>query len=99
MSRTHNRVTYLIETELESSSGRRQARVSDISLGGCFVDSIVSVSVGESMTCTIPAPDGEKLQVDGRVAYTMPGCGFGLNFIGLGEEDIRILGRIIASHG
>jgi hypothetical protein len=95
MNRTHERVTYLIETVLEAASGRREARISDLSPGGCYVDSIMAMSSDEKVVFTIPMPDGARLRINGRVAYTLPGCGFGVNFTDLTEDDSQAINRLI----
>lgn len=97
MDRKHERVTYLIETVLESASGKREARISDLSLGGCYVDSIVAVHNDEPVIFTIPMPEGSVLRVNGRVAYTLPGCGFGVNFVDLQDSDRQEIEQLISA--
>jgi Tfp pilus assembly protein PilZ len=80
MPRQHERNSYLTEIVLESASGKRQARISDICPGGCFVDTLTNVREGEEvlMSCTLET--GHQLNVKGRVAYVMQGFGFGVSF-------------------
>jgi Tfp pilus assembly protein PilZ len=80
MPRQHERTSYLTEITLESASGKRQARISDISSGGCFVDTLTNVREGEEILMTGTFPDGSGLNVRGRVAYVMNGFGFGVSF-------------------
>src|SRR2546423_879895 len=98
MARKHDRTAILLEIVLEFSSGARGARVSDLSLGGCFVDSISSVNVGETV--------GFKLRTDdkwqdmlGEIAYILPGMGFGLHFKDLSDEQKQVLTEIILTNG
>ena len=51
--REHERKQLFAETTLEFSSGKYEARISDISLGGCYVDSIASVVEGEIITLSL----------------------------------------------
>ena len=99
MNRLHERVDYLTETHIKYSSGRQQARISDVSLGGCFVDSIVHVREGEPISISVPIPDGRTLRLNGRVAYTMNGGGFGVDFTDLNDDDVSGLNALIATNG
>ena len=93
--REHERKQFFGELLLEFTSGRRKARISDISLGGCYVDSIASVIEGETIRLIITIPSGESIQFAGEVAYVLPGLGFGVRFIGLNEERTSFLDKII----
>ncbi len=42
MPRKEERVPFLMEILLESASGKREARISDIGPEGCYIDSIVT---------------------------------------------------------
>lgn len=80
MPRQHERTQYFTEISLECASGKRQARISDISLGGCFVDTITNVCEGEEVKLSGELGSGEHLDVKGKVAYVMNGFGFGVAF-------------------
>lgn len=41
------RVSLPLEAHCEGLSGKYVARLSDVSLGGCYVESLASVAVGE----------------------------------------------------
>ena len=95
MPRTHERKNFVAQIVLESASGRREARVSDISIGGCYVDSILSVSVGEEVSFDLVHPNGGRLPFTAEVAYHFDGIGFGVRFTNLNEEQKLFLERII----
>jgi hypothetical protein len=99
MPRKHERVTLSLEAISESSSGKREARVSDLSMGGCYVDSIVTVPVGETVIVSIRMPTGEWMRLSGDVTYCFPGIGFGLRFHELMDHDRSLLERVIRSLG
>jgi hypothetical protein len=99
MPRKNDRITYLKEIELEFASGRRSARVSDISIGGCYIDTIAQVPVGEEMTLDLAATDGEMMPFRGRIAYVLDGFGFGVEFIDLNDEQRSFLTRVLSSAG
>lgn len=100
MSRQFERVTVSLEIVLELSSGRREARVSDLSSGGCFVDTIVDVPQGATIQFALKMPDGEWLNMTGEISHSFPGVGFGLNFMLPIKEDHRTaIYRVILQNG
>ena len=99
MPREQERVTYLIEIVLECASGKREARISDLSPGGCYIDSIVAVQEGEPVGFSLNSPDGETLPFTGEIAYVLDGFGFGVKFTGLTDEHKTFLDQVIKAHG
>ena len=99
MPRQEERKSYLEEVELNFASGKRLARVSDISMGGCYVDSIAAIPVGELLTLGIARNDEGITELSGKVAYVLEGFGFGVQFIGLTENQTKFLKEITDSHG
>lgn len=61
-------------------SSRHEARVDDVSLGGCFVNTYTQVELGEYINLEIQLPSGEWLPVRGQVVSYQPGVGFGIAF-------------------
>ena len=80
MPRQHERTQYFTEISLESASGKRSARISDVSLGGCFVDTLTNVCEGEEVHLIGDVGDSGHLDIRGKVAYVMNGFGFGVAF-------------------
>ena len=95
MPREHERLVRLIEVALESASGRRSVRISDVSLGGCFIETISQLSEGERARFEIKTPEGQTIGFDGIVAYSMQGVGFGLKFDELSPEQEDFLRRVV----
>src|SRR6476620_1360387 len=95
MPRKHERTSYLNEVMLEWSSGKREARISDLSLGGCFVDTIVTIRPGDDVVVRVSSKDGESLVLNGKVAYVMDGFGFGMSFIDLTDDAKNSLKQIL----
>lgn len=96
MPREEDRVAFLEEIELDFSSGKRLARISDISNGGCYVDSIVSVPVGEPVAFVFTRPGASDTRFTGTVAYILDGFGFGIQFRDLSDEAQNLLNKIIS---
>jgi hypothetical protein len=99
MPRQFERVSVSFEITLESSSGKRSARISDLSMAGCFIDTILDAAEGEQMNFDVKLPTGEPVQLSGKVTYAMPRIGFGIHFDELSEEKKQLLKQIILAYG
>ena len=84
--RTEPRIPVNLDVIWEASAGLYGARTSDLSLGGCFVDSVGRVVEGERIKFKMILPHGEWVQIEGIVAYQYPMVGFGVRFINMTEE-------------
>lgn len=93
--RRDQRVSLPLEAHCEGLSGKYSARLSDISLGGCYVESIALVTTGESIHFEIQLPTGRWLPLKGEVAYHHPNLGFGIRFIELSDLQREMLAYII----
>jgi hypothetical protein len=61
-------------------SGLRDCRITDVSAGGCFVDSVGSPDVGSHFTIAVTL-DGQTYDVPAEVAYVDRIQGFGASFL------------------
>jgi hypothetical protein len=95
--RTSERKTILLEAKWESMSRRHEARIDDVSLGGCFVNTYAQVEPQEEVNLEIQLPSGEWLPLRGRVASYQPGVGFGIAFTSLSEKETAALKELIRS--
>ena len=99
MPRKHERVPLSLEAISEASSGRHEARVSDLSMGGCYVDSIVTLQAGENVVLSIRMPTGEWMKISAEVTYSLPGMGYGVSFTDQIAYDVNLLERAIRASG
>ena len=95
--RSSQRKRILLEAKWESMSHTHEARVDDVSLGGCFVNTFGRVELNEQVNLQIELPSGEWLSLSGYVASYQPGVGFGLSFDSLTEEKSAMLEELIAT--
>ena len=95
--RSSQRKRILLEAKWESMSATHEARVDDVSMGGCFVDTFGRVELGEEVDLQIQVPSGAWLALHGRVATFQPGVGFGLSFTSLTEDQTAQLKELIAT--
>ena len=94
--RNSQRKKVLLEAKWESMSRGHEARVDDVSLGGCFVNTYGHVELNETVELQILLPAGEWLALTGRVASCQPGVGFGMSF-SLSDEEKKAVEELIAS--
>ena len=95
--RSNVRKRILLEAKWESLSRTHEARVDDVSLGGCFVNTYAHIELNERVNVQILLPSGEWLALRGRVATYQPGVGFGMWFTYLSENDKAALKKLISS--
>lgn len=94
-TRRNERYPLPLEVHWESLSGKHEARISDISLGGCFMESLAQVVAGEEIQFEIRLPAGGRMPLRGKVIYHQPNLGFGVSFIDLSMMARNVLSRVI----
>jgi len=95
--RAHVRVLLNLPARYDGLSGVNEARLEDISMGGCFVNTHGEVILGEVITVGIQMPSGEWLQLRGKVATYQPSIGFGVAFGTLTDEEALSLRNLITT--
>ena len=95
--RSNQRKRILLEAKWESMSHTHEARVDDVSMGGCFVNTFGHVEPDEEVKLQIQLPSGEWLRLQGRVASSQRGVGFGIAFTSLTGRDAAVLKELIAT--
>jgi hypothetical protein len=94
-TRFDERYSLPLEVHWESLSGKRRARISDISLGGCYMESLAQVAVGEEVHFEIQLPTGGRMPLRGEVVHLHPNIGFGLRFLSLSVMERNVLMHVI----
>lgn len=97
--RRSERVNVSLEVEMESASGKREVRISDLSEGGCFVDTISVVNMGEPVSIKARIPSSDWIELKGEIVSVFPGIGFGVQFSHLSENKHEQLRKLIVAHG
>ncbi len=93
-------MSLILKVRWESLSGKHCTRTTDISLGGCCIESIGRVAVGEKFRFEIQLPSGSWMPLQGEVVCFRDYLGFGLRFIGLTDQEQQMLALVIgASQG
>ena len=94
--RTEQRRDVCLDAVWNGKSGNYTARVTDLSEGGCYVDTMGAAQVNEVITFRLQLPDGEWLELSGEVAHQTPPLGFGLRFINLTDQQHERLRSLLS---
>ena len=93
--RRQERVPLMLELRWESLSGKHAARISDMSLGGCYVETMGQVTLGEVIRFEIQLPTGRWIPLIGEVVYFIPAMGFGLHFRSMTETQREMIASLL----
>jgi len=69
------------------------ATVTDISLGGCYVEMLSPLPVDTFVDIAI-SPGDATLQLSGRVRSSQPNFGMGVSFTGMRPQDFEVLRKL-----
>ena len=96
--RSEERVPLPLEVAWESESGKQHSsRISDISMSGCYVESLGQINVGERIHFKIELALGKWIPLSGVVVYVHPQIGFGVSFTTMTEGVKTQLASLIES--
>lgn len=93
--RSKPRLRVSLDAMWDSSTQAHSARVTDLSEGGCFLDSVGEVRLGEIVGFRVLLPDGDWLYLEGEVRHYSAGGGFGVQFVELNYEQTEKLRWLI----
>ena len=89
--RSKPRLSVSLDAMWDSSTEAHSARVTNLSEGGCYLDSVGEVRAGEIVGFRILLPDDDWLYLEGEVRHLKAGTGFGVQFVELNEEQTEKL--------
>jgi len=94
--RKHARRAVIIPCRIAGASERASFRLTDLTIGGGFVDTVAPISLGASITLYATLAVSE-VQLTGRVSHVHPGRGFGfsIEFNELPEETRQRLAEFL----
>ena len=96
----HNPVSVSLDVVWPGSSGKHDARMSEVSMDGCYIDSKVQGrALGETVDFKVHLPSGPWVSLTGKLINEDYPMGFGLQFEDLTEADRRLLAQVVAAHG
>ena len=94
--RNEKRLEVCLDAVWDGNSGNHSARVTDLSEGGCYVDSLGESQVGEVLNIKLQLQSGDWLELSGEVAHQMPPMGFGVRFVDLTSDQLQKLRSVLA---
>ena len=94
--RREDRVEVCLDAIWDGRSGRVPARVTDLSEGGCYIDTLGEAYIGEILNIKLPLPAGDWLELTGEVAHRSPPMGFGVRFVNMSEQQRERLDSLLA---
>lgn len=93
-------VNVSLEVVWQASSGKQDARMSEISMSGCFIDCRVpGRALGDQVEFKVHLPSGPWVALQGELVDEQYPIGFGLRFTNLSEGDKRLLAQVVTAHG
>jgi len=96
----HKPVAVSLDVVWEGSAGKQDARMSEISMEDCFIDSRVQGrALGDTVDFKLHVPSGPWVSLKGELVLEDYPMGFGLRFTGLTDGDKRLLAQLVAAHG
>ena len=93
--RSKPRLSVHLDAVWDGGEDRHSARITDLSEGGCYLDTVGEVMVGEIVAVRVLLPDGDWLYLEGEVRHHRLGVGFGVQFTELNEEQMENLSRLL----
>lgn len=85
--RSARRMNVSLEAVWDGTAGRYEARVSDISLSGCYMDTIGEPEMGAVIRFRLQLPCGDWLSLQGQVVHYQRTVGMGLRFTFLTPDE------------
>lgn len=97
--RQHARYAVRIDVDWENPVGRHRAKVSDVSLTGCFLLSSGEVDDGQIVKLYFPLSNDRKALFWGKIVNHVFDVGFGLKFVAVTDAQQSLLKRLIGNLG
>ena len=92
--RLHSRLVKPIDGVWQGQSGAAPCRISDISWGGCFVQTVAAPPINTETLVHLPS-QGRDVEITGRVKYVESPMGFAMTFGELSAEQIDALTELL----
>lgn len=77
------------------AAGNGSARIWDLSLGGCYIDSMNEQRCGEHVRVDISVPEG-RVSAGGVIVYCVLNQGFAVQFADVVPPGLEVLGQTVA---
>lgn len=95
--REYQRAPFLCEASFTCDSVSGVTLLSSLSLGGCSLDTKLPIAKGSILNITIKLDPEHTIKVEGKVCYSIPKSGVGIQFINLSDSSKQLIDRIVTS--
>ncbi|HLM62581.1 MAG TPA: response regulator [Pyrinomonadaceae bacterium] len=95
----NDRVYVSLDVVWHGTAGKFDARMGELSMDGCFIDSMGQEILGETVNFKVHLPEGPWITLQGEVIYQEYPVGFEVRFTNLTDDNRRLLIQVIAAHG
>ena len=95
----NEQVNVSLDVVWQGGAGKYDARISEISLDGCFIDSMGQEVLGETINFKVRLPSGIWVNLEGKVVQQEYPIGFEVRFSGLNTETRKLVLEVVAAHG
>ena len=89
--RSKPRLSVRLDAVWNGNEGKHTARVTDLSEGGCYLDTVGEVRSGEIVAFRVLLPDDDWLYLEGEVRHHRHGSGFGVQFVEVNDDQMQKL--------
>ena len=95
--RQHSRVSWLVEAQVwcRDEDVHWNVRLTDISEGGCFVDTLVPLEQGSRVSLKVE-DSSDSLEIPGKILYGQPSIGSAIAFEPLDNSVWLRIQKIVA---
>src|SRR4028118_2259160 len=88
-----------LEVVWQGTAGKFDARMGEISMETCFIESMGQEVLGEMVNFNVQLPTKIWVTLQGEVIYKEYPIGFEVRFTNLTRENQRLLTQVVAAHG
>jgi len=92
-------VNVSLDVVWQGTAGKYDSRMGEISMDGCFIDSLGQETLGETISFKVRLPSGIWVNLQGEVTLQEYPIGFEVRFTGLTPENRRLIVEVVAAHG
>lgn len=99
-NRDFERRSFLAEIRYICNSPELTARISDISVGGLFVDTVNPLDLGAVMKFRLTLPEGaggREIEGEGKVTWRQETVGMGIQFTRMRRDDWEAIRSYVSS--
>ena len=95
--RAKPRLSVSLEAVWDGAQGNHPARITNLSAGGCYLDTVGEAMSGEIVCFRVLLADDDWLYLEGEVRHNTRGLGFGVRFVDLNYDQEEKIARLLKS--